>query len=212
MKYKRIMTIGLVLIAVMLISSTTVNAKKPKGPPKPKIAQIDPQLTGFQAISSSGFSPPRAGMVFAISDVNIPGVGKSTVTIDGSWDWSSYSTSHPCALFDSAASPSLIELINTDFGPPVIFAFNVYNAAVTITDNKGDTIAAAITGGSVCEIVVFGPGDSINEWVVAFETDGVSSTGKYAGRTGTGHLVFRLSGATGANSFSDPRFIVLDLK
>jgi hypothetical protein len=203
MSHKRILTIGLVLMVAMLITSTTVYAK---GNPA-KIAPTDPQVTGFTAFSISAYSYPRAGMVFNMTDVNIPGVGRSVVTIDGSWDWSIYDGSHPCALVDSLPSPAMLDLVSNDPG-------FIYNAAVTIVDRKGSVIAAGITGGSVCEIVVPGSmGDgSINEWVMAFETDGALSTGKYAGRTGTGHIVFRLDSSTGADPvFLDPRFIVLQL-
>jgi len=108
---KKLIATSLVVMVSLVFTSATVFAKKPKkekGPPKPTIALVNPQLTGFMAVSNSYFSTPRAGMVLEMVDVNIPGVGKSTVTIDGSWDWSSYSTSHHCAVLDSAASQDLL--------------------------------------------------------------------------------------------------------
>ena len=64
-------------------------------------------------------------------------------TIDASWDWSSYSTLHPCALMDNGESPPLYDFIGEG-------SIN-YLAAVTImADQSGDIIAGNITGGSVC--------------------------------------------------------------
>ena len=59
-----------------------------------------------------------------------------------------------------------------------------------ITNKKGDQLVGQIVGGSVYELVIFGPSASINEWLISFQIDSGLSTGKFAGATGTG--VYRM--------------------
>ena len=134
------------------------------------------------------------------------------MTIDASWDWSTYGASRPCALVNNTASPPILAFTGPGFG--VVLPAHVYNAAITFTDKKGEVVAVGVTGGSVCEVVVPGSGGdgSINEWVIAFEGDGSLSTGKYAGRRAVGQFVMRFDSSTGAvDLFPGPNFLVITL-
>jgi hypothetical protein len=113
----------------------------------------------------------------------IPRVGKAKVSTSASWDWSSYSSSHPCAL------------VNTDS-----HAFSTGSAGPFTTDSTvtierlkrglvdpGNKIDAVIKGGSICEVEVnVAQSCTTNEGVVNFEITG--GTGKFANASGTGML------------------------
>jgi hypothetical protein len=149
----------------------------------------DPQNTDFVAFTTTGGGGGTAAMVLDV-DAKIEGIGKATVRTDASWQWlpGPYSADHPCALVNQ--TPQVLpDLISSN---P---AFN-YSATVTITSKKGDQLVGNVSGGSVCEIVVFGPASSINQWLVAFEIDGAASTGKFAGDSGQGVVDFKFDSST----------------
>ena len=149
----------------------------------------DPHLTGFTAFTTTGGGGGTAAMVLEV-EAQIEGIGQADVSIDASWQWSPgpYSADHPCALVNITPQ-DLPDLVS---GDPAF----TYNATVTITAKNGDQLIGNISGGSVCEVVVFGPGMSINQWLIAFEIDGAASTGKFAGDIGQGVVDFKFDSQT----------------
>ena len=143
----------------------------------------DPQIAGFLAFTTTGGGGGTAAMLLVV-DANIEGIGQATVSIDSSWQWSPgpYSSDHPCALVNKTAQTL-----------PDLWTGNdrEYDATVTITSKKGDRLVGNISGGSVCEISVFGSAQSINQWLIAFEIDGGASTGKFFGDSGQGLIDFK---------------------
>ena len=113
----------------------------------------------------------------------IPGVGKARVSTSSSWDWGTFSSSHPCALVNTdshAFSTGLLGPFTTD-------------STVTIErlrkglPDPGNKIDAVIKGGSICEVEVnVAQACTTNEGVVNFEITG--GTGKFATASGTGML------------------------
>ncbi|HIF63563.1 MAG TPA: hypothetical protein EYG16_11275 [Deltaproteobacteria bacterium] len=113
----------------------------------------------------------------------IPRVGKAKVSTSASWDWSAYSTSHPCALFNTDS-----HVFSTGLTGPF-----TTDATVTIERlrkglaDPGNKIDAVIKGGSVCEVEVnVAQSCTTNEGVLNFEITG--GTGKFATASGTGML------------------------
>ena len=113
----------------------------------------------------------------------IPRVGKARVSTSSSWDWGTFSSSHPCAL------------VNTDS-----HAFSTGTAGPFTTDSTvtierlrkgladpGNKIDAVIKGGSICQVEVnVAQACTTDEGVVNFEITG--GTGKFATATGSGML------------------------
>lgn len=162
----------------------------------------DPQLTDFLAFTSTGGGGGTAAMVLDV-DAKIEGIGKATVRIDASWQFSPgpYSADHPCALVNQTPQ-MLFDFIS--LGP------FLYTATVTITSKKGDKLVGHVSGGSVCEIVVFGPAESINQWLVAFEIDGMLSTGKFFGDSGQGLIDFKFDSRPASLGFVQPFQLTLN--
>lgn len=151
----------------------------------------------------------------------IPGIGNATVLVKASWNWSFYNGDHPAALINNmpkdfygcrtgqTCAPGVNLSATADLTQGVVpgaLTNNYANgkirrghpngftadATVTITDDDGDVVTAAISSGSVTEVQVpgTGGGGSINEWFIGFVISG--GTGKFANATGTGfiHMVF----------------------
>ena len=162
----------------------------------------NPQLAGFLHFTSTGGGGGTAAMVLEV-DANIEGIGMATVTTDASWQWSPgpYSTAHPCALVNSVPQ-ILFDFVSIGMFP--------YNGTVTITSENGDTLVGIVSGGSVCEIIVFGAGESINQWLVSFEIDPTASTGKFAGDIGQGVVDFKFDSRASVLNFVQPFQISLN--
>ena len=163
----------------------------------------DPQNTDFLAFTSTGGGGGTAGMVLEVA-ASIEGMGQSVINVDSSWHWSPgpYETGrHQCALVDQVPSPVLPDALT---GDPIVYA-----SEVRITAANGDQVVGNIQGGSVCELVVFAPAESINQWLIAFEVSGDDSTGRFAGRSGQGVIDFKYNSMT--FSFEQPFQLSLNL-
>ena len=138
----------------------------------------------------AGGNPDVSGLQFESSTYLF---GRSTVTVSASWDYSGYSTAHPCAL---------VNVTPHDFSGNV-FVNGVYDpgaswtadGTVTIQRDRRpeDTITGQIRGGSVCELFATPSAEvspnlpcSVNESLIAFTVTG--GTGRYQGVGGSGSL------------------------
>jgi len=151
----------------------------------------------FIAEGGDGRTAGSEGSLFA----QIGGIGDSEVLFSASWDWGHApapigpgdvgydGTRHPCALVD--INPQVLIFDFIDFGNPW-----TSTAEVTITHKSGAVIEANITGGSVCEITVFGSLQSINEWNINFEVVGGTKRFIDAAGSGTIHFFFDSSNGT----------------
>lgn len=180
-------TIAAALVVLAMPAFSDAGGKGPKKASRGVVAA--PTNADFLSFLTTGGGGGTAAMVLDV-DAKIEGIGMATVNIDASWQWSPgpYSADHPCALVNQTPQV-LLDLLAVPIGP------RTYTATVTITSKKGDMLVGNISGGSVCEVVVFGPGQSINQWLVAFEIDGAASTGKFAGDSGQGLIDFKYDSA-----------------
>jgi len=161
-----------------------------------------PGNSAYKAITTTSGGGGTAGMLLEVP-ANIKDVSKkSMVVIDASWQWTPgpYSANHPCALVN----------VTPQYGLPNLFggAVNYLAEVVITTDKAGDVLIGNISGGSVCEVEVFGSAQSINQWLIAFEIDPSKSTGKFAGRTGQGLIDFKYNSKTFA--FEQPFQITMN--
>jgi len=139
----------------------------------------------FDQASVSSLEPDLHAGANATLLSKIGGIGDSVVSFSASWDWNTYSADYSCALVETVGHDFTTDLIPTS--PTYLMAWSS-TAMVTITHKSGAVITADITGGSVCEITVFGPGMSINEWNINFKVNG--GTKRFMGATGTGTIHF----------------------
>lgn len=205
MRRKSLVVVAVIVAAMMALGSVALA----KGGLKFSRGEVKaPELADFIAFTTTGGGGGTAAMLLEV-DSKIKKVGDVTVSIDASWQWTvgvgvfgpPFSTDHPCALVNITAQ-DLPDLISG--------ASRTYAATVTMTNNKnGDVLVGNISGGSVCEVEVFGAAQSINQWLIAFEIDGASSTGKFAGASGQGLIDFKFNSQTSA--FVQPFQISLNM-
>lgn len=146
--------------------------------------------------AGSHFDPannPNAGTVVQGSG-RVPRLGKVLVTVSSSWDWSAFSADHPCALMNKTA-----KTLNDNLGGTGQFTADATITFVKLhrgTPDPSSTLTANIIGGSVCELQTLqppcptgDPGPTISEGIAAFEIDGSSGSGAFAGITGGSGLI-----------------------
>jgi len=148
----------------------------------------------------------------------IPGIGKATVLVKASWNWSFYNGDHPSALVNNmpkdfygcrtskicATGVDLSLTADTTQGVVGASPLNdLYtngkirrghvngfsaDATVTITAKNGDVVTAAILSGSVTEIQVPGTGGGGSINEWFIGFEITGGTGKFASATGTGFI------------------------
>ena len=169
-------TAAFIVAALLLLPLSASHAAT-----KSKVGRLG-SVSATNLVTHTQSGDNNAGAVGS-STGKVPRVGKAMVSTSSSWDWGTYSSSHPCAL------------VNTDshaFSTGTAGPFTT-DATVTIERLKkgvadpGNKIDAVVKGGSICEVEVnVAQACTTNEGVVNFEITG--GTGKFAAATGTGML------------------------
>lgn len=108
------------------------------------------------------------------------GSKKATVTSSTSWDWSSFTAEHKCALVNTV--PKMIAR------PAPSPGFFDTDATIIIDVPHKGKIYGKVRGGSVCELHDISGYTGVNEGMAAFEIDPLESTGKFYGATGAGSM------------------------
>jgi hypothetical protein len=184
LNYRR--TVAFIVAALLLLPLSASHAAS-----KSKVGRLgNVSISNLVTHTQSGDN--NAGAVGS-STGKIPRVGKAKVSTSASWDWSVYSSSHPCALFNTDS-----HAFSTGTNGPF-----TTDATVTIERlrkglaDPGNKIDAVIKGGSICEVEVnVAQSCTTNEGVVNFEITG--GTGKFATASGTGMLHTMINGCGSA--------------
>ena len=211
MRMKKIicyMTAVLVMLTVPTISETKKKSKRAKGG-----ALTSSKLLAYASTSGAG---GNSGRIWT-GEGNIMGVGKATVLVKASWNWSFYNVDHPsalinntpkdfyycrvgkiCAVGDSlAATADLTQgvvpgLLTNDYANGKIRRGHLNgftaDATVTITTPAGDVINAAILSGSVTEVQVPGTGGGGSINEWFIGFKITGGTGKFASASGSGFI------------------------
>jgi hypothetical protein len=154
----------------------------------------DAQATDFLAFVTASEGDGTAAIELEV-DAQIESIGPAVVNINASWqcpDCDAPPLNNPMVLYSIFADHRPCALVNNSeqLLPDLIGGgLFLYTAKVTITSKNGNhVIVGDISGGSVCQLeeTSFGLGQSINQWLFAFQINPDESSGKFAHAIGQG--------------------------
>ncbi len=180
---KKLIVIAVAAVLVLALIGGTVMAKGGKDKAARGDLQGDALVYAWQSHSYPDGTNDAGAIILATG--NIKSIGKVDTELSMAYTWDFYSHNKNALLYgyDQAGAPTVLDDVKDYIDFAGLFDITY---TFTATDEEGNVLVLDIVHGVVHEGPDNGIGGTTNEWLIGLEVNGEESTGKFAGKSGTG--------------------------